>query len=58
MGKEYDVALNQGAKEAEEQAVSGFTESLTSWGYTKQAFDYRAKKFRESLDQIHGVPTK
>jgi len=58
IGKEFDINLNQGASQAASQGMSGVTNSLTSWGYTKQAFDYWAKKFRESLDRIHGVATK
>ncbi|HXX53161.1 MAG TPA: DUF3313 domain-containing protein [Thermodesulfovibrionales bacterium] len=58
IGKEFDINLNQGASQAASQGVSGMTNSLTSWGYTKQAFDYWAKKFRESLDRIHGVAAK
>jgi|GEM_PF-4635476 len=27
---------------------------FTSWGYTKEAFDYWAHKFRKKLDEIHG----
>jgi len=54
MGQKYDVDLNKGAESAVTTGYSNYFKSFTSWGYTKEAFDYWAQKFRKKLDEIHG----
>jgi hypothetical protein len=57
MGKKYNIDLDKGVESAVEKGYSSYFKSFTSWGYTKQAFDYWARKFRQRLDEIHGRQT-
>jgi hypothetical protein len=43
-GKKYDPE-NPGS----------YFQAYKEWGYVQQAFDYWAKKFRQRLDEIHGI---
>ncbi len=43
IGKKYNV-----------DHPTDYFQAYTTWGYTKLAFDYWAKKFRDRLDEIHG----
>jgi hypothetical protein len=54
IGKKYDVDMSEGAGKAVTKGYSNYFKSYTTWGYTKQAFDYWAQKLRQRLDEIPG----
>jgi hypothetical protein len=59
IGKKYDVDLSKGPGGAVTKGVTSYGKAYTTWGYTKDAFDYWAKKLRKRLDEAHGkVPSK
>ncbi|MBP1748510.1 MAG: hypothetical protein H6Q52_1049 [Deltaproteobacteria bacterium] len=55
IGKKYDVDMSQGATAAVTKGFSSYGKAYTSWGYTKDAFDYWAKKLRKRFDEVHGT---
>jgi hypothetical protein len=52
--KKYDVDTSEGAGKAIEKGYGQYFKSYKAWAYTKDAFDYWAKKFRQRLDEVHG----
>jgi hypothetical protein len=52
--KKYDVDTSEGAGKAITKGYGQYFKSYKAWAYTKDAFDYWAKKFRTRLDEIHG----
>jgi hypothetical protein len=52
--KKYDVDTSEGAGKAVAKGYGQYFKSYKAWAYTKDAFDYWAKKFRQRLDEVHG----
>jgi hypothetical protein len=52
--KKYDVDTSEGAGKAITKGYGQYFKSYKAWAYTKDAFDYWAKKFRQRLDEAHG----
>jgi len=52
--KKYDVDMSEGAGKAVTKGYGQYFKSYKAWSYTKDAFDYWAKKLRTRLDEIHG----
>lgn len=54
IGKKYDYDFHRGPVKFVTQAAVSYAEAYTTWGYTKEAFDYWAKELRKRLDEAHG----
>lgn len=54
IGKKYDVDLDEGVTGAVKKGFTNYGKAFTTWGYTKQAMDVWARRFRKALDEIHG----
>ncbi|MBA4417226.1 MAG: hypothetical protein C0392_04855 [Syntrophus sp. (in: bacteria)] len=54
IGKKYNVDLSEGPVKAVSTGAVSYGKAYTTWGYTKDAFDYWAKKLRKRLDEAHG----
>lgn len=52
--KKYDVDTSKGISKAVTKGYGQYFKSYKAWAYTKDAFDYWAKKFRNRLDAAHG----
>ncbi len=52
--KKYDVDTSEGVGKAITKGYGEYFKSYKAWAYTKEAFDYWAKKFRNRLDELHG----
>lgn len=52
--RKYDVDTSEGVGSAIAKGYGQYFKSYKAWAYTKDAFDYWAKKFRQRLDEVHG----
>ncbi len=52
--KKYDVDVSKGVGKAVTKGYGQYFKSYKAWAYTKDAFDYWAKKFRIRMDEAHG----
>lgn len=52
--KKYNVDTSEGVGKAVTKGYGQYFKSYKAWAFTKDAFDYWAKKFRNRLDEIHG----
>lgn len=52
-GQKVVVDTSEGLSSAIDTGVSSYTDAFLTWGYAKQAFDFWAKRLRNTLDRLH-----